>query len=155
MTGPGRIYLDNAATTKPLPEVVAAMAKAQADLFGNPSSLHSFGPPARRALDDAREFLRGTLGAANVVFTSGGSEADYLGIVGSAAMRPPGRVLMSASDHPALLQCAQLLARWRHQVTVLPVTKCGDPSPETLFEALGHDVRTVALMYGHNELGTL
>lgn len=155
MTGPGRIYLDNAATTKPLPEVVAAMATAQADLFGNPSSLHAFGPPARRALDDAREFLRGTLGAANVVFTSGGSEADYLGIVGSAAMRPPGRVLMSASDHPALLQCAQLLARWRHHVTVLPVTQHGDPAPETLFDALGQDVRTVALMYGHNELGTL
>jgi cysteine desulfurase len=155
MTGPGRIYLDNAATTKPLPEVVAAMAKAHTDLFGNPSSLHFFGPPARRALDDAREFLRGTLGAANVVFTSGGSEADYLGIVGSAAMRPPGRVLMSASDHPALLQCAQLLARWRHHVTVLPVTRHGDPAPETLFDALGQDVRTVALMYGHNELGTL
>ncbi|HEX5051553.1 MAG TPA: cysteine desulfurase family protein [Planctomycetota bacterium] len=155
MTGTGRIYLDNAATTRPLPEVVQAMARAQEELFGNPSSAHAFGPPARRALDDAREFLRGTLGAARIVFTSGGSEADCLGIVGSAATRPPGRVLLAASDHPALLQCAGLLARWRHHVTLLPVTRHGDPAPETLFDALGQDVRVVGLMYGHNELGTL
>ncbi len=155
MAGPRRIYLDNAATTRPHPPVVTAMADAHLDLFGNPSSLHAFGPPARKALDDAREFLRGTLGAARVVFTSGGSEADLLGIVGSAAARSPGRVLMAASDHPALLQCAGLLGRWRHHVTVLPVTRDGDLAPETLFEALGQDVRTVALMYGHNELGTL
>lgn len=149
------IYLDNAATTPPLPAVVDAMAQAQARWFGNPSSAHAFGPPARAALDDAREFLRGTLGAARLVFTSGGSEADYLGIVGSAWARPPGRVLMAQSDHPALLQCTALLARCRHHVSTLPVTPDGDLAPETLFEALGKDVRTVALMYGHNELGTL
>jgi cysteine desulfurase len=149
------VYLDHAATTRPLRDVVARMAEVQRDLFGNPSSRHSFGPPARKALDDAREFLRGTVGAAEIVFTSGGSEADYLGIVGSAAARAPGRVLMSASDHPALLRTETLLARWRHHATVLPVTPHGDLAPETLFDALGQDVRTVALMYGHNELGTL
>ena len=150
-----RIYLDNAASTRPLPAAVDAMARTALDCFGNPSSSHAFGPPAKRLLEDARDYLRGTVGAARVVFTSGGSEADYLGIVGSAAARSPGRVLMSASDHPALLQCATLLARYRHHVTVLPVTPDGDLAPETLFEALGQDVRTVALMYGHNELGTL
>lgn len=155
MTGSGPIYLDNAATTRPLPQVAARMAAAQLELFGNPSSSHAFGPPAKKALEDAREFLRGTLGAAEVVFTSGGSEADYLGIVGSAALRPPGRVLMAASDHPALLRTEQLLSRWRHHATALPVTEYGDLAPETLFDALGSDVRTVALMYGHNELGTL
>ncbi len=155
MLGHGPIYLDNAATTRPLPQVAARMAAAQLELFGNPSSPHSFGPPAKKALEDAREFLRGTLGAAEVVFTSGGSEADYLGIVGSAAMRSPGRVLMAASDHPALLRTESLLSRWRHHATALPVTPHGDLAPETLFDALGTDVRTVALMYGHNELGTL
>jgi len=155
MVGIRRIYLDNAATTQPLPAVVAAMGKTALEQFGNPSSAHAFGPPARRALDDARDFLRGSVGAARLVFTSGGSEADYLCIIGSAAARPSGRVLMSASDHPALLQCATLLGRHRHHVTVLPVTREGDVAPETLFEALGQDVRTVALMYGHNELGTL
>ncbi|MFO1077653.1 MAG: aminotransferase class V-fold PLP-dependent enzyme [Planctomycetota bacterium] len=155
MTGAAPIYLDNAATTRPLRAVVEAMANTQRDLFGNPSSAHAFGPPAKQALEDARDFLRGTLSAAEVVFTSGGSEADYLGIVGGAALRPPGRVLMSASDHPALLRTDALLLRWRHSVEVLPVTGDGDLAPERLFEALGKDVRTVALMHGHNELGTL
>jgi cysteine desulfurase len=150
-----RIYLDAAATTAPLPAVVAGMARASSELIGNPSSSHGFGPPAQRALEDAREFLRGTLGAHRVVFTSGGSEADCLGIVGSAMARPPGRVLMSRSDHPALLQCAGLLGRLRHHTTVLPVTAHGDVAPEVLFDELGQDVRVVALMYGHNELGTL
>ncbi len=155
MTDRRRIYLDNAATTRPLPAVVDAMADTQLDCFGNPSSAHAFGAPAKKALEDARDFLRGTLGAARLVFTSGGSEADYLGIVGSAATRSPGRVLMAASDHPALLATTQLSSRFRHHTTVLPVTPHGDLAPETLFDALGNDVRTVALMYGHNELGTL
>ena len=76
MTGARRIYLDNAATTRPTRLVVDRMAEAQRALFGNPSSPHAFGPPAKRALEDAREFLRGTLGAHRVVFTSGGSEAE-------------------------------------------------------------------------------
>lgn len=155
MPGPRRIYLDHAASTPPLPAVVDAMARVQRESFGNPSSSHAFGPAARRALDDAREFLRGTLGAARIVFTSGGSEADQLGVVGSALARSPGRVLMAATDHPAILNCTALLSRLRHHVSVLPVTRHGDLAPETLFEALGQDVRTVALMYGHNELGTL
>lgn len=155
MPGPRRIYLDNAATTRPTERVVQRMAQAQRELFGNPSSPHAFGPPARRALDDAREFLRGTLAAGSIVFTSGGSEADYLGIVGAAAERSPGRVLMSRSDHPALLRTSRLLSRYRHHTTELPVTAHGDIAPETLFDALGEDARVVALMYGHNELGTL
>ncbi|MFK7741724.1 MAG: cysteine desulfurase family protein [Planctomycetota bacterium] len=155
MPGPRRIYLDNAATTRPSRRVIEHMAEAQRELFGNPSSPHAFGPPAKRALDDAREFLRGTLSAGRIVFTSGGSEADYLGIIGAAAARAPGRILMSRGDHPALLKCSRLLTRHRHQVSELPVTEHGDLAPETLFEALGGDVRVVALMYGHNELGTL
>ncbi len=155
MPGVRRIYLDNAATTRPARAVVERMAEVQRELFGNPSSAHAFGPPAKRALDDAREFLRGSLGAARLVFTSGGSEADLLGVVGAAAARPPGRVLMAKSDHPAILACGPLLRRHRHQVSELPVTRDGDIAPETLFDALGADVRVVALMYGHNELGTL
>lgn len=154
MPGLRQIYLDNAATTPPLPAVVRRMAEAAESVFGNPSSQHAPGKAARKALEDAREFLRGTLGAAQVVFTSGGSEADYLGIVGSAAARAPGRVLMARSDHPAILRTDTLLSRYRHLTTVLPVTGDGDLAPETLFEALGPDVRTVALLHGHNELGT-
>lgn len=155
MNGARRIYLDNAATTRPTRRVIDHMAEAQYECFGNPSSPHAFGPPARHALEDARDFLRGTVAGGSLVFTSGGSEADYLGIVGAAAKRPPGRVLMSQSDHPALLKCKSLLTRFRNHVTELPVTEHGDIAPETLFEALGSDVRVVALMHGHNELGTL
>ncbi len=155
MTGVRRIYLDNAATTRPTRFVVDRIAEAQRSLFGNPSSPHAFGPPAKRALEDSREFLRGSLAAHRVVFTSGGSEADYLGVVGAAATRSPGRVLMSQSDHPALLKCADVLARYRHHVAQLEVTQDGDIAPETLFNALGKDVSVVALMHGHNELGTL
>ena len=155
MVSPRRIYLDNAATTRPFAAVVDAMAEAARDAYGNPSSGHAYGPPAKRLLDDAREFLRGSVGAARVVFTSGGSEADQLGIVGAALARSPGRVLMSAADHLALLQCQGMLGRLRHHVDVLPVTVDGDIAPEALFERLGQDVRVVALMHGHNELGTL
>lgn len=155
MNGDRRIYLDNAATTRPTRLVIDRVAEAQYECFGNPSSPHDFGPPAKRALDDARSFLRGTVAAGSIVFTSGGSEADYLGIVGAASKRPPGRVLMSQSDHPALLQCSKLLVRFRNHVSQLPVTEHGDLAPETLFDALGSDVRVVALMHGHNELGTL
>ena len=155
MPAPKRIYLDNAATTRPLPAVVDAMAEAHLEHFGNPSSSHSFGHGPKKALDDAREFLRGTLSAAQVVLTSGGSEADYLGILGSASVRPPGRVLMARSDHPAILECAKPLGQWRHYTEQLPVSRFGDLEPETLFDALGTDVRTVAIQHGHNELGTL
>jgi len=155
MSGNGPIYLDNAATTRPLPGVVSEMARVQLEFYGNPSSQHAFGPPAKKVLQDAREFLRGTLSAGKIVFTSGGSEADYLGIVGSAAARPSGRIILAASDHPALLRTDRLSSRWRHHTSVLPVTRDGDLAPEVLFDALGKDVRTVALMHGHNEVGTL
>ncbi|MCA8958445.1 MAG: aminotransferase class V-fold PLP-dependent enzyme, partial [Planctomycetes bacterium] len=75
MPAPDAVYLDNAATTRPMPEVVEAMAQVQLEHFGNPSSAHRFGDQPRRLLQDAREFLRGTLSAANLVFTSGGTEA--------------------------------------------------------------------------------
>lgn len=155
MSGPPPIYLDNAATTRPLPEVVEAMTAVHLDQFGNPSSGHALGAGPRKALADAREFLRGTVGAAELVFTSGGTEADQLGVVGAAAARPSGRVLMGAADHPAVLRCATLLGRFRHHVTQLPVTAHGDLEPEVLFEHLGPDVRVVAILHGHNELGTL
>ena len=116
------IYLDNAATTQPLPEVVEAMARVQSEHFGNPSSPHRFGREPRKLLDDAREFMRGSLGGARTVLTSGGTEADLLGILGAASLREPGKVLAAASDHPAILAQREVLARLGHQLIVLPVT---------------------------------
>ncbi|MCB9870406.1 MAG: cysteine desulfurase [Planctomycetes bacterium] len=155
MPAPDAVYLDNAATTRPMPEVVEAMAQVQLEHFGNPSSAHRFGDQPRRLLQDAREFLRGTLSAANLVFTSGGTEADLLGVAGAVQRRSPGRVLCAASDHPAILQQANLLARTRHRLVPLPVTEDGDLDPEVFFDHLGRDVRAIAILHGHNELGTL
>ncbi|MEZ5967351.1 MAG: aminotransferase class V-fold PLP-dependent enzyme [Planctomycetota bacterium] len=152
---PDAIYLDHAATTPPDPRALAEYARLAADAFGNPSSTHRFGADALRALTDAREFLRGTLLAARLVFTSGGTEADMLGIVGSVWRRPPGRVLVGAADHPAVTALEAPLRRLNQRLTKVPVTSDGDIDPEALFDLLGSDVRAVAILHGHNELGTL
>lgn len=153
---PGAIYLDNAATTCPTPAVVEAMARVSVEQFGNPSSPHGFGEAAHKLLVDAREFLRGCFGAGQLVLTSGGTEADLLGVVGAARARPRGgRVLASASDHPALLATSSLLQELGYRFEELPVSEHGDPEPEALGARLGEDVAVVALMHGHNELGTL
>ena len=155
MTAPNPIYLDNAATTRPLPEVVERMREAHLEWFGNPSSSHNYALAPCKALQDARDYLRGTLAASDVIFTSGGTEADLLGIVGAVQHRSPGRVLCAETDHPAILMQKRLLATTRHKLTPLPVTRDGDIHPEVLFENLGRDVRAISLLHGHNELGTL
>lgn len=149
------IYLDNAATTRPLTEVVDAMSRVQLEQFGNPSSSHVFAEAPRKALEDARAFLAGTLGASRLVFTSGGTEADVLGVAGAAAVRPPGRVLAGAADHPAVLAQTDLLARTQHRLKLVPVGPGGAMDPEALFDLLGADVRVVSILHGHNELGGL
>ena len=148
------MYLDHAASTPPLPEVVDAVAATMHEAFGNPSSTHGPGTAARRLLEDSREFLRGSLGAARLVFTSGGTEADCLGVVGAAWARPAGRVLVGAADHAAVLSLDQVLGK-RHALSAVPVGTHGVVEPETLFEALGPDVRVVSILHGHNELGSL
>lgn len=149
------LYFDNAATTQPLPEVVDAMATAHLEHYGNPSSSHGFGEGSRKVLGDAREFLRGTLGAARLVFTSGGTEADMLAVAGAAAVRSPGRVLVGAADHPAVLAQRDWLGRSGHRLTEVPVGPGGMMEPEALFELLGSDVRVVSILHGHNEVGGL
>jgi cysteine desulfurase len=149
------LYLDHAATTPPLPAALAAQAEVAAACFGNPSSLHELGRAAHRRLDDAREFLRGTLGAGRLVFTSGGTEADLLGVLGAAIGRPPGRILAGAADHAAVLAQEPALARTRHRLMRVPVGPGGLPSAEQWFDLLGPDVRVVSILHGHNELGSL
>ena len=149
------IYLDHAATTPPSAEVVATVSEAMTAGYGNPSSPHADGREAKRRLEDSREFLRGSVGAARLVLTSGGTEADLLGVVGAAYARPPGRVLVAADDHAAVLALRGVLALRRHELVEVPVTRHGDIDPETLFDLLGADVRVVSILHGHNELGTL
>jgi cysteine desulfurase len=152
---PEPIYLDHAATTPPDAAALAASSRVASSAFANPSSSHAFAAEPRKLLTDAREFLRGTLHAARLVFTSGGTEADFLGVVGSVWRRPPGRVLIGAADHPAVTALEPVLRRLNHRLTRVPVAADGDMEPEALFELLGSDVRAVAILHGHNELGTL
>ena len=159
------VYLDHAATTPMLPEAIDAMA-AQLAVGGNASSLHASGRRARRAVEESRERLAQALGArpSEVVFTSGGTEADNLAVKGlywsrSAADPRRRRILASAVEHHAVLDPAEWLARDQGAtVEWLPVDSMGRVAPETLRAAIErdpYDVALVSVMWANNEVGTV
>ncbi|HEX6327326.1 MAG TPA: cysteine desulfurase family protein [Jiangellaceae bacterium] len=161
----GRVYLDHAATTPVLPEVIDVVATRMRAL-GNPSSLHGSGREARKAVEEARESVAATLGAApgDVVFTSGGTEADNLAVKGlywarRAADPRRTRVLVSAVEHHAVSDTAEWLEKSEGaQVERLPVDADGRLVIEELRAALARDPESVALvsvMWANNEVGTL
>jgi len=133
------IYLDEAATTPLKREVLAAMGPYLGPGFGNPSSHHEPGFHAKAALDEARESVAGILGcrSSEITFTSGGTEADNLALKGIALGQPRGQhVVVSAIEHPAVLESAGWLSRLGFQVTTLDVDRDGLVSPDALAEAL-------------------
>ncbi|MGG3999559.1 cysteine desulfurase family protein [Anoxybacillus kestanbolensis] len=154
-----RIYLDHAATSPVHPQVVEAMIPYMTTYFGNPSSIHSFGRETRRALDEARETIAKTIGAkANeIIFTSGGTEADNLAIIGVAmANRERGRHIITTSvEHHAVLNTCKYLQKQGFDVTYLPVDGHGVISIEQLKSALRDDTVLVSIMFGNNETGVL
>jgi cysteine desulfurase len=159
------VYLDHAATTPMLPEAIAAMAEELAQT-GNPSSLHNAGRRARRVVEESREQIAAVYGArpSEVVFTSGGTEADNLAVKGLFWARRSAdparrRVLAPAIEHHAVLDCV----RWLHEhedaeVDWLAPDDVGRISPEVLREAIECDPEAVALvsvMWANNEVGTV
>jgi selenium donor protein len=157
MTGPF-VYLDYNATTPVDPRVIEAMRPALASLFGNPSSGHRPGRAARAAVEEARERVAACLGAApdEVVFTSGGSESDNWAIHGVVAARGGGHVVVSAVEHPAVLEPARALeAEGRIRLTVVPVDRYGRVDPDEVERALAPDTVLVSVMLANNEVGTL
>jgi cysteine sulfinate desulfinase/cysteine desulfurase-like protein len=159
------VYLDHAATTPVLPEVVATMAAAMSRL-GNPSSLHSSGRQARRVVEESRELLAEVLDArpSEVIFTSGGTEADNLAVKGiylSRRAADPRRrkVLISAVEHHAVLDSARWLAEQEQaELVLLPVDAHGSVRPDTLATAIAEDpgaVALVSIMWANNEVGTI
>jgi cysteine desulfurase len=157
------VYLDHAATTPMLPEAIEAMT-ARLGQVGNASSLHAAGRRVRRVVEEARETIAGALGArpSEVVFTSGGTEADNLAIKGLYwARRAAGatRVLVSSVEHHAVLDSAHWLADHQDAVVEpLGVDACGRVRPETLRAAIERDPGSVALvsvMWANNEVGTV
>jgi cysteine desulfurase len=156
------VYLDNAASTRPDPEVRAAMAEAEVQHYANPASAHRLGAAAARALGAAREAVARALGAepGELVFTSGGTEANALGLLG-AARRARGRhLIVTAIEHSSVLRTARRLvaesaAPGKLELDVVPVGPTGVVDPGALAAALRPDTAVVAVMLVNNELGTV
>ena len=153
------IYLDAAATTPVRREVLEAMWPYLTGEFGNPSSHHSLGERAAEALREARSSVAGILGcrASEIIFTSGGTEADNLAVKGIALANPRGRhIITTRIEHEAVLACCDYLAR-RHgcQISYLPLSSTGLVRPRDLAEALRPDTTLVRVMLANNEVGTI
>ncbi|MGZ0086509.1 cysteine desulfurase family protein [Caldibacillus thermoamylovorans] len=154
-----RIYLDHAATSPVHPDVAAGMIQSMTEQFGNPSSIHYFGRQSRRALDEARSAIARSLGAkeTEIVFTSGGTEADNFALIGTAmANRSRGRHLITtAIEHHAVLRACEHLQKQGFAVTYLPVDEHGRVSVEDVKAALRDDTILVSIMFANNEVGTI
>ena len=153
------IYLDHAATTPLDPEVLEAMLPYFGEIYGNPSSVYTPGRKARAALDDARDILARVLGCESreLIFTSGGSEADNLAVRGVASRnRDRGNhIICSQVEHHAVLNTCQDLERHGFEVTYLAVDRYGRVSIDDLAAALRPETLLVSVMFGSNEVGTL
>jgi cysteine desulfurase len=157
MAAPAGIYLDSSATTPPAAAVLAEMAELQARAWANPSSLHGYGLAAAEALERSRWRCAAVLGCSpdELVFTSGGTESIHLALLGLGATLAPGRLLISAVEHPATVAAAAQLARQGWQVRELPVDHLGRLELHALREALEPPTRLVSLIWGQSEVGTL
>jgi cysteine desulfurase len=153
------IYLDHAATTPLDPEVLDAMLPYFGEVYGNPSSIYTPGRNARAALDDARDTVARALGCESreLIFTSGGSEADNLAVRGVASRnRDRGNhIICSQVEHHAVLHTCQDLERHGFEVTYLAVDRYGRVSVDELAAALRPETLLVSVMTGSNEVGTL
>lgn len=153
------IYLDHAATTRVRSEVFEAMRPLLTEQFGNPSSVHRWGRQARALLEEARERVAAALGArrSEIYFTSGGTEADNLAILGAARAQAGGRVVISAIEHKAVLAAAKQAAHEGAELVFVAVDENGRVDLDALSHALADagDRSVVSVMWGNNEVGTL
>jgi cysteine desulfurase len=154
-----RVYMDYAATTPTHPEVLDAMLPYFTDIFGNPSSLYACGLEARRAINEVRQKIADFIGAATdeIVFTSGGSEADNLALEGVAyAQGKKGRhIITSSIEHHAVLRTCEFLEKRGFQVTYLPVDAYGLVDPEMVRRAITPETILISIMHANNEIGTI
>ncbi len=153
------VYLDHAATTPVRPEVLAAMLPYFTKNFGNPSSVHAFGRESRIAIDKARASIAQSINAdaREIVFTSGGTEADNMAVQGVAMAKfAKGRhIVTSAVEHHAVLDSCDYLAKQGWDVTFLPVDEFGRISVADLEAAIRPDTVLISLIHGNNEVGTM
>ena len=152
-----RIYLDHNATTPVRPEVRDKMLPFYGELFGNPSSAHSFGQEVKVPFEEARQRIADQLGAstAQIVFTSGGTESDNYAIKGVAFAAEKGHIITALTEHPAVLQTVSWLAKKGFDATYLNVDSSGLVDPDEVRKALRPDTILVSIMHLNNEVGTI
>ena len=150
-----RVYLDNNATTPVLPEIFEAMHPWFGDHFGNASSIHHHGQESRAAVENARESVAKLLGcrASEIVFTSGGTEADNLALAG--LVKAGDHVIISSVEHHAVLHAAKHLEEIGCELTVLSVDGRGLTDPADVHRALRSNTKLISIMMANNETGVL
>ncbi len=150
-----RVYLDNNATTPVLPEVFEAMRPFYLEQFGNASSIHHYGQHARAAVEKARGSVAALLNArpAEIVFTSGGTEADNLAIFG--LMSRGDHVITSTIEHSAVLNSCKRLQQMGCEATFVPVSGCCEIDPEEIRKALRPNTKLISIMMANNETGVI
>ena len=152
-----RVYLDHNASTPVHPEVLAEMLPFFAEIYGNPSSIHAFGRDARDGVDQARERIARFLQVSpqEIVFTSGGTESDNLGVKGLASARGRGHLITSSVEHHAVLRTCQVLEAQGFDVTYVGVDAHGMVDPDEVRQALRPDTIAISVMHANSEVGTL
>lgn len=154
-----RIYLDHNATTPLHPEVLEAMLPYYKEAFGNPSTIYSFGQETRKATDEARETVANLIGASpeEIIFTSGGTEADNLALKGvPAALEKKGKhIIASSIEHHAVLSTLKYLEKRGYKVSFLPVDEHGWLDPGEVQEAITSQTVLISVMHANNEVGTI
>jgi len=153
-----RVYLDHTATTPLDPRVMEAMRPCFSGTFGNASSIHAYGREAREMLEKARGIIAGAVGAepGEVIFTSGGTEADNLAVAGvMAAASGRDGIVTSQAEHHAVLEPCRLMAEKGKRVAFLPVTGGGAVDMDALARGVGGDTALVSIMHANNETGTV
>ena len=155
-----RVYADNAATTKMSKHAMEAMLPYMENIYGNPSSLHSVGQEAKEALDDARARVAACLGAEprEILFTSGGSEADNQAIISAAyygAKKGKKHIISTAFEHHAVLHTLNKLEKEGFEITLLDVSQGHNISAQQVKAAIREDTCLVTTMYANNEIGSV
>ena len=152
------LYFDNNATTAVAPEVLDEMLPYLRDLYGNPSSMHTFGGQLHKRIEDARAKVAGLLGAdpEEIIFTSCGTESDNTAVMSAVESLPQKRhIITSRVEHPAVLNFFKHLARKGYRVTLLPVNNQGRLNIDDLMKAVDEDTALVSIMYANNETGNI
>ncbi len=154
-----RVYFDHSATSRVLPEVFEAMAPFYTERFGNASSLHSFGREAKASMEHARKHLAALINAGpeEIIFTSGGTEADNLAVKGVAGYkgRSKGHILTTCIEHHAILESCAHMKRLGFDFTELPVSRDGIVDVGEAEKAMREDTVLVSVMAANNEIGTI